>query len=335
MQIKQLLTTAVSVSVLTTGLVASNSSFLSSLIGNMTPTAHACTATTSTDPCAVNTATVNSVTQDIVPSNDSATVSDVLCQSNDISSTTTDSKITINPLATNAYVVTVTNAGPSTLTKIDFSFGYNDTQLVDPTSVVPSAGTLGTAVLTGSAATRLYSNSLSGLSVAAGGTVTLTFNTSVPGPAVGTIVVNFDATPIDERSITTYPYLSVCPAVDPSTLNNASTDNNTVINAQADLSLVKTSTGGSSSITNAQGQFIKGTTGSYTLTATNNGPSIAGQPITIVDTMPSQLTYTGYSGTNWTCNAAGTAPVVVTCTNPNNLANGASSAVVLNVSVNL
>lgn len=331
MQLKKLLTTAVSVSIMTSGIVASNASLLSSLVGNMTPTAFACSSSSSTEPCAVNNANVSSVTADPNSNNDSATVSDILCYTSDVSTAITDAKTSIRNLDANTYVVTITNAGSSVLHKADFTFTYDNTQLENLTSPIPSQGYIGSDTFTPTGTTTVYSNTLNGLNVAAGASMTLTFSGSVTGLGTGTINMAFNITPLDDR-LSTYSYLSACPAVDTNTANNASSDN-TTISQQADLSLVKTSSGGSSSVTNAEGQFIAGSNGSYTLTATNNGPSLAGQPITIVDVIPAQLTYTGYTGTNWTCSYAGFSTLTVTCTNPNNLSNGSSTAVTLSVDV--
>ena len=87
-----------------------------------------------------------------------------------------------------------------------------------------------------------------------------------------------------------------------------------------DLALSKTHTG----------SFTAGSTGSYTLTVSNvgNGPTAAA--ITVTDSLPTGLTYSSASGTNWSCAAASQ---VVTCTNPGPLAANASSAITLNVQI--
>jgi uncharacterized repeat protein (TIGR01451 family) len=89
----------------------------------------------------------------------------------------------------------------------------------------------------------------------------------------------------------------------------------------ANLSVAKT----------AVGSFVVNYSASYRLTVSNSGPQAANGPITITDTMPSGLTYTGFSGTGWTCVNA---PPVVTCTHNGPIANGASlPQLTLNVSV--
>ena len=78
------------------------------------------------------------------------------------------------------------------------------------------------------------------------------------------------------------------------------------------------------------GNFTAGADGSYTLTVSNvgNGPTAAA--ITVTDTLPTGLTYSSASGTNWSCTAASQ---VVTCTNPGPLAANATSAITLNVHI--
>ncbi len=99
----------------------------------------------------------------------------------------------------------------------------------------------------------------------------------------------------------------------------------------ADLSFVKTSSGGSSSSPSVEGQLVSKSTVTYTLTVTNNGPDSAGQPITVVDNLPPAIVYQSYSGVNWTCVESAS---VVTCTNPNALINGDSSQVQITGLVN-
>lgn len=66
---------------------------------------------------------------------------------------------------------------------------------------------------------------------------------------------------------------------------------------------------------------------SYTLTVTNNGPLDHMGTITIVDNLPADLTYTGYSGSDWSCTTAPLAgPATITCTYGITVANGASAS---------
>ncbi|WP_009631938.1 DUF11 domain-containing protein [Synechocystis sp. PCC 7509] len=65
------------------------------------------------------------------------------------------------------------------------------------------------------------------------------------------------------------------------------------------------------------GNFNKGQTGTYTLTATNLGPGTTNGTVTISDTLPTGLTPTAATGTGWTCTISGQ---VVTCTRSDALA---------------
>ena len=82
------------------------------------------------------------------------------------------------------------------------------------------------------------------------------------------------------------------------------------------------------------GSFNAGGTGSYTLTATNNGPDqyAPTDTVTVTDTLPTGESYVSASGTGWTCGAVGQ---LVTCTASNVTVNSGSSlpAITLNVSV--
>jgi uncharacterized repeat protein (TIGR01451 family) len=118
---------------------------------------------------------------------------------------------------------------------------------------------------------------------------------------------------------------SIDPATGASTPlpNTAGVDINdlTAMPKYANLSVAKT----------AVGSFVVNYSASYRLTVSNAGPQAATGPITITDTIPAGLTYTGFSGTGWTCvNAA----PIVTCTHNGPIANGASlPQLTLNVSV--
>lgn len=87
----------------------------------------------------------------------------------------------------------------------------------------------------------------------------------------------------------------------------------------ADLSLTKTRTSA----------LVPGVNADYLLTVTNNGPGNLSGSISIVDTLPTGLSYLGHSGTGWACSAVGQ---VVTCGWSGTLNNG-SVAPVLTITV--
>jgi uncharacterized repeat protein (TIGR01451 family) len=76
------------------------------------------------------------------------------------------------------------------------------------------------------------------------------------------------------------------------------------------------------------GSIVPGTNVSYSLAATNGGPTPVPGTVTITDTLPAGLTYvpTGSGGGPWVCGAVGG---VVTCTAPGPIAVGALPAVTI------
>ena len=72
------------------------------------------------------------------------------------------------------------------------------------------------------------------------------------------------------------------------------------------------------------GTFVAGGTGQYTITVSNSAASGIEREdniVTVRDTLPAGLTYSSFSGTGWSCSAAGQ---LVTCTHPPTLNPGAS-----------
>jgi uncharacterized repeat protein (TIGR01451 family) len=91
------------------------------------------------------------------------------------------------------------------------------------------------------------------------------------------------------------------PAIDDDPSNDTATDSVDVI-TRADLSLTKEHTG--------DDEVVAGTSTSFDLVVTNDGPSDAAAPVRVVDTLPSGTTFAGFSGSGWSCDAVG---LVVTC----------------------
>ncbi|RIH85006.1 hypothetical protein Mterra_01824 [Calidithermus terrae] len=92
----------------------------------------------------------------------------------------------------------------------------------------------------------------------------------------------------------------------------------------ADLTLSKTHSG----------NFVRGSTGVYTLTVSNIGQAASAGTITVTDTLPAGLTFA--SATGWSCTVSSPGPPqTVTCTSPGGLSIpvGGSASFTLNVGV--
>src|ERR1017187_8168552 len=84
-------------------------------------------------------------------------------------------------------------------------------------------------------------------------------------------------------------------------------------------------------MTHSPATFIRGQSASFTITAKNLGPGPTGDPtLTITDTLPTGLTFTSGTGAGWGCSAVAQ---LVTCTNPNPIAQNGTSAVTINFTV--
>jgi trimeric autotransporter adhesin len=199
------------------------------------------------------------------------------------------------------YTLTLTNQGFSS-DKVNVS----DSIPANATYVAGSASNSGT--LSGSAVT--WPN----LTVPAGTCA----NTSCSTITSGTLALTFkvlagsSSTAIQNSAsfATTLPYTP------------SSTTSNTVTTAISlpDLTLNKTHTG----------NFTQGQIGAtYTLTAKNSGTAATSGIVSVVDTLPTDLTATAISGTGWTCTLA-----TLTCTRSDALAAGSSyPAITLTVNV--
>lgn len=151
-----------------------------------------------------------------------------------------------------SYTVTVTNNGPDGVISFNLATPL-PTAILNPTRT-PSAGSYNAST-----------GEWTGLSLAPGGSVTLTIAGTVSPSATGTLTVPATVSP--------------SPGVeDSNTTNNSASDADTLTYV-ADLAIAKTD--GKSSVT-------PGSETVYTITVTNGGPSRV-QALTVVDTMPAAL----------------------------------------------
>ena len=217
---------------------------------------------TSPDPI-LNTATVTSTTPDGNPANDSATASTGLSRVADLAVVKSNGTATYVPGIPATWTITVTNNGPSAVSSLTLVDALPP--VLSSPAFAPSAGSYDSAT-----------GAWTGLSLAAGQSVTLTVSGTVSASATGPLV----------NTATVAPPVGV---TDPNPTNDVSTDTDTA-DPQADLSITKT---------DGVTTVIPGNNVTYTIVARNAGPS-AVSGATVSDTFPATLT-----GVTWTCLAAG------------------------------
>ncbi len=218
----------------------------------------------------VNTATVAVPATAFDPNgaNNSATDTDTLTQEADLAITKTDGAASEVPGTGVTYTITASNAaGPS-----------NVTATVADTFPATITGVTWTCVAAGGAScTAAGSGNLNdAVSLPVGGSVTYTASGTISAAATGTLANTATVT-------------ATGGATDPTPGNNSATDTDT-LTPQADLAITKTDGAASE---------VPGTPVTYTMQATNSGPSNA-VGATVADTFPASIT-----GVTWTCVAAG------------------------------
>jgi len=214
-----------------------------------------------------NTATVTASVSDPTSGNNTATDDDtVLNASADLGVTKTDGVTTATPGETVTYTIVVTNAGPSDDPAVSLSDVFPANLTASFTSVAAGGASGNTAAGSGDLSETL--------SMPSGSSVTYTATCAIDSSATGTL------------SNTATVTASVS---DPSSGNNTATDDDTALNASADLSVTK-----SDGVINA----VPGDALTYTIEVSNAGPSDA--PGTLVsDVFPTDL-----NDVTWSCSAS-------------------------------
>src|SRR5438132_1243364 len=133
--------------------------------------------------------------------------------------------------------------------------------------------------------------------VASGASVTLTLTATVT--ATGSLTNTATKTAENET--------------DPVAANNSASV--TITGQAPDLTIAKSHVG----------SFVRGSTGSYSVTVSNIGAAASSGLVTVSDTLPAGLTPSTASGTGWTCGVAGQ---TVTCTRSDALGAGAAYPVI-------
>jgi len=206
-----------------------------------------------------------------------------------------------------SYTIVVSNSGPQAANGALFSDNV-------PAAVTGVTGSCGGA--TGGA--------VCGSVTVAGNLVTSTI-TTLPAGASVTFTVGGTA-PQGGTFTNTAQALTPAGVTDPTDPNRTGAGNNTAsVNTTViapDLRLTKSHAG----------SFVVGTNGAYTLTVDNTlGGAATSGTITVVDTLPTGLSYVSATGTGWSCAAVGQ---VVTCTSSTAIAAGATgNAITLTVAV--
>ncbi|PKV48068.1 putative repeat protein (TIGR01451 family) [Aquimarina sp. MAR_2010_214] len=251
-----------------------------------------------------NTATVTSPT-DPDPSCTSCTDGpDTNTPSNDIVTVKTNGSTTFAPGTTVAYTITMTNNGPSMAPSVTVA----DTAPAGTTiSSWTAAVTSGTATLPNASGSGDLNETLTNMSN--GGVVTYTVNVDVPASFTGTL---------SNTATVTSP-------TDPDPSCTSCTDGPDTNTPSNDIVTVKT---------NGSTTFAPGTTVAYTITMTNNGPSMA-PSVTVADTAPAGTTISSWtaavtSGTATLPNASGSGDLNETVTN---MSNGGVVTYTVNVDV--
>jgi uncharacterized repeat protein (TIGR01451 family) len=217
-----------------------------------------------------NTATVTpaSGVVDSVPGNNSATDADTLTPQANLAITKTNGVTTLTPGGSVTYTIVASNSGPSNAPGSTVTDTLPAALTVATWTCVGAGG--GTCTASGSG------NINDTVNLPAGGSVTYTLTASVSNTATGSLI----------NTATVAPASGI---VDPATGNNSATDTDSVT-AQANLSITKT---------DGTAQATRGGSITYTIVASNAGPSNA-PGSTVADTLPATLT-----GATWTCVGAG------------------------------
>jgi uncharacterized repeat protein (TIGR01451 family) len=266
--------------------------------GSTTYTA-SCTISAAATGLLNNTATVTAPggVTDPIPGNNSATDTDTLAASADLSITNTDGVSTATPGGSVTYTITASNAGPSNATGSTVADTF-PASLTCTWTCVGAGG--GTCTASGSG------NINDTINLPAGGSTTYTASCTISAAATGSLTNT--ATIAAPASVT-----------DPTPGNNLATDTDT-FTPQADLTLTKTHAG----------NFSQGQTGAtYALTASNTGSAPTSGTVTVTDTLPTGLIATAIGGTGWSCTLGS-----LICTRSDALAAGSSyPAITLTVNV--
>jgi len=170
----------------------------------------------------------------------------------DLSISVTDGATSVAPGTRDTYTITVTNNGPDTLSSLTLSDAIPAALL--NVSFTPSVGTY-----------DVVTHTWSGLNLASGQSVGFMVACTVDPTATGTLT-------------NTVLVLPPSGTTDPTLGNNSASDSDT-LTPQADLSVT---------VSDGKTTVMPGTSDTYTITVTNNGPSTVSS-LTLTDAIPAAL----------------------------------------------
>jgi uncharacterized repeat protein (TIGR01451 family)/fimbrial isopeptide formation D2 family protein len=252
------------------------------------------------DPDVVNSATVTSPTLDPDPENNTSGTDDPSTPTIDL---VIDKHHTGDLLvgSTGTYLVDVANNGPSVS---EGTVTVTDTL---PTGLTPTAAS-GTGWTCEVTAQDVTCTTASDTAVGVGGSLPV-------------ISVDVEVLPAAYPTVTNTAVVAPPQGAHEVVTENNTDDDPTTVLPVADLELTKTH----------DGTFAVGQPGTYTLTATNHGPTPTPGPLVVEDTLPLGLTFTSAAGEGWACAAV---EQDVTCTyTGGDLAVDATTSVTLTVDV--
>ena len=238
-----------------------------------------------------NTASVSAMTPDPNAANDQATTTTTVNAAADLSIAVTDSPDPVLASGTLQYLIDVNNLGPNTASGITVTDGL-------PAGNVAFVSAIGTGWACAPSGQVV---SCTRLSLVVGAAPTITLTVQAPSEA---------ASLVDTATVAST-------SSDLHGANNTATVNTTVLSA-ADLSVA---------VLDSPDPVTTGAALSYTVTASNAGPSQAAN-VVVTSTLPPGAVFHSADGINWTCGAIGQQ---VTCTTPQ-LALGPAPAITINVS---
>jgi uncharacterized repeat protein (TIGR01451 family) len=221
-------------------------------------------------------------------------------------------------------VISVAAVSPDlTISKVAVGGPFQQGGSMSYTLTVTNGGngpTTGTITVTDIIPTGLTVTSATGTNWTCTGTSTITCTRSIALAAGSSSAITLQANIASNAPASITNTVNVSGGGDANTGNNAGSSVINVATVNPELTITKMAIGG---------PFQQGGSVSYTLTVTNGGNGPTTGTITVTDIIPTGLTVTSATGTNWTCSGSST----ITCTRTLALAAGSSSAITLQANI--